>query len=141
MSNDNDKTPEAMAHEIEDVVTGAIAAAEERGRRPGVTADGMQAAILGRCAECQKPLGPLGNLAEKVNKLNRSVLLATGAILLLGAALPYIMHRIEKRMDVLDVMTVQITTLQVQVANLAAHAGHTQGEPFVPKSDLAVVSR
>jgi hypothetical protein len=63
--------------------------------------------------------GALCTVAEKVDKLNRSVLMAMGVLLLVGGMMPFFWARLSTRLDTLDRM-------QMDIVRLTAQSGHAQ---------------
>ena len=81
--------------------------------------------IKGHSFDCMLPGGPLGIMAGKVDGMSRKIVLATGALLLVGGMLPFFWNRLAARLDVLDGMKQQITRLEERI-------GHSQNESAEP---------
>lgn len=77
------------------------------------SADVANAAINEHALDCMKPGGGLFMVTAKFDRLNRSVLLATGAVMLVVVLIPIFGIMLNRRMQVLD-------DLQVQVAKMTA---------------------
>ena len=71
--------------------------------------------------------GALCTVAEKVDKLNRSVLMAMGVLLLVGGMMPFFWARLSTRLDTLDRMQMDIVRLTVQ----SGHAEKVVDSPSV----------
>jgi hypothetical protein len=66
--------------------------------------------------------GALCTVADKVDKLNRSVLMAMGVIMLIGGMMPFFWARLSTRLDTLDRMQIDIVKLTAQQAGRASMA-------------------
>lgn len=64
--------------------------------------------------ECLQPGGGLCTVAQKVDRLNRSVLIATGAVLLVGASLPFFWSQVNSRLQALDNLRIDVAALVAQ---------------------------
>lgn len=79
-----------------------------------VASDVAEVKITKHALDCLRPGGGLCTVGQKMDKLTRSVLLATGAVLLVGASLPFFWQQINSRLQTLDNLRVDVAALIAQ---------------------------
>ena len=146
--DDAPETPEAVAKHIDDVVTGAIAAAERRGRGVGRrhtdhALTPPPKTIAQHELECMRPGGGLYLLGEKVDALRvtdiKGKLLMSAAIVLIPVGLAIWTNirsndRLAKQIEVAAEVAKQLKAVQ------EAAKGHSEMQADAPKVYFTAVA-